>query len=184
MPIKVDIVDNSTQVKVKQKSTQDVHVKSNCDIKEHVLDSKIEQEIKDRREADAYLQYEIDNINAQGKIHFITVYTATGTFSTEVLNLLISDRLNKLVYLDNIYSLSMKDNRYWRYMGDTTDPNTLNTIVVDTVTGEWTYSSIGNAVLQNHIADNNRHLREGEREFWNNKLNFEADGELLEFNRN
>ena len=69
-------------------------------------------------------------------------------------------------------------------MGQTTDPNMLNTIVVDTVNREWTYSSIGNAELQNHIADNNRHLREGEREFWNNKLNFETNEELLEFNRN
>lgn len=182
MPIKVDIVDNSTQVKVKQKSTQDVHVKSNCDIKEHYLDSKLEQEINDRREADAELQSQI--VRKQDKIYFIDVPSATGTFLESVLNLLISSRLNKLVYLDNIYSLSMKDNRYWRYMGDTTDPNMLNTIVVDTVTGEWTYSSIGNAVLQNHIADNNRHLREGEREFWNNKLNFAKDDEILEFNRN
>ena len=69
-------------------------------------------------------------------------------------------------------------------MGSTTDPNNLNTIVVDTVTGEWTYSAIGNATLQEHIADNNRHLRSGEREFWNNKLNVVNQDELLEFNRN
>lgn len=69
-------------------------------------------------------------------------------------------------------------------MGDTTDPNMLNTIVVDTVTGEYTYSLIGNALLQEHIADNNRHLRPGEREFWNNKINVDIEEELLEFNRN
>lgn len=182
MPIKVDIVDNSSTVRVRPNSKDEVHVKSSCDTKEKVLEAKIDKEIEERKEADAELQAQI--ITKQDKIYFITVFESAGTLSEDVLNLLISSRLNKLVYLDNIYSLSTKDNRYWRYMGDTTDPNNLNTIVVDTVTGEYAYSSIGNAVLQNHIADENRHLREGEREFWNNKLNLNREEEILEFNRN
>lgn len=182
MPIKVDIVDNSSQVRIKPKSKDEVHVHGGCDTTGKVLNAKIDKEIADRKEADEELQRQI--ITKQDKIYFINLFDAEGTLSEDVLNLLISSRLNKLVYLDNIYSLSTKDNRYWRYMGQTTDPNMLNTIVVDTVTGEYVYSSIGNAVLQNHIADNNRHLREGEREFWNNKLNLEADDELLTFNRN
>ena len=172
MPIKVDVINNHSGV----------HVKPGCDATGKYLEAKIDQEIVDRKEADNELQKQI--ITKQDKIVFITVSEPIGTLSEDVLNLLISSRLNKLVYLENVYSLSTKDNRYWRYMGQTTDPNMLNTIVVDTVTGEYTYSSIGNAVLQNHIADNNRHLREGEREFWNNKLNLEADEELLTFNRN
>ena len=101
-----------------------------------------------------------------------------------MLNLLISSRLNKLVYNESVYSLSIKEGKYWRYMGETTDPNILHTIVVDSVTGDYVFSEIGNAELQNHIADDNRHLRPGEREFWNNKLNVETTEELLKFNRN
>ena len=79
--------------------------------------------------------------------------------------------------------MSYKDRQFRRYLLSGIDPNVLYTIVVDTTTGEYTYSEIGNAELQNHIADNERHIREGEREFWNNKLNFNQEGELLEFNR-
>ena len=172
MPIKVDVISNHSGV----------HVKPGCDATGKYLEAKIDQEIIDRKEADDELQKQI--ITKQDKIVFITVFEPTGTLEEDTLNLLISSRLNKLIYLDNIYSLSTKDNRYWRYMGQTTDPNLLNTIVVDSVTGEYTYSSIGNAELQNHINDNERHLRQGEREFWNNKLNYETTGEILEFNRN
>ena len=182
MPIKVDIIDNSSQVRVRPKGQEEVHVKGGCDTTGKHLEAKIDKEIVDRKEADEELQRQI--ITKQDKIVFITLLDGHGTLEEDVLNLLISSRLNKLVYLDNIYSLSTKDNRYWRYMGDTTDPNILHTIVVDTVTGEYIFSEIGNAELQNHIADNNRHLREGEREFWNNKLNLTTEDELLEFNRN
>lgn len=182
MPIDVKIINNSSQVCVKPKSQDEVNVKSDCDTKEKVIESKLKQEREERIAADEYLQYQINQ--KQNNIYFIDLYSAQGTLDPDTLNLLISSRLNKLIYLESVYSLSMKDNRYWRYMGDTTDPNMLNTIVVDTVTGEWTYSAIGNALLQEHIADNNRHLRSGEREFWNNKLNVVNQDELLEFNRN
>lgn len=181
MPIKVDIIDNSSQVRVKPKSQDEVHVKGGCGITDKHLEIKIDKEIKDRKEADEELQRQI--ITKQDKIVFITLLDAHGTLEEEVLNLLISSRLNKLVYLDSVYSLSVKDGKYWRYMGDTTDPNILHTIVVDTITGEYTFSEISNVVLQTHIEDNNKHLREGEREFWNDKLNCQLDGELLEFNR-
>lgn len=181
MPIKVDIVDNSSQVRVKPKSNDEVHVHGGCDTTGKALNAKIDKEIVDRKEADKELYNLI--ITKQDKIHFITIFEPVGTLPQDVLNLLMSSRLNKLVYNNNIYSLSMKNNNYWRYMGDTTDPNTLNTIVVDSVLGNYTYSSISNSLLLDHIADDNRHIREGERQFWNNKLNCETDEEILEFNR-
>lgn len=182
MPIKVDIIDNSSQVRVKPKSQDEVHVKADCDTKGKALDAKLDKEIKERKEADAELQAQI--VTKQDKIYFITVFEPEGTLSEDVLNLLISSRLNRIVYNENVYYLSLKDNRYWRYMGDTTNPNTLNTIVVDTNTGYYAYSLIINGELQAHIADNDRHIREGEREFWNNKLNVRREDEVLEFNRN
>ena len=182
MPIDVRIHDNTNTVRVKPSSNDLVKVSSGCAAEGSRLESLIKEERKERIAADEDLQYQI--LNKEDKIKYIEVFSSSGTFDEEVLNLLISNRLNRIIYNDNYYMLSTKDNRYWRYMGQTTDPNMLNTIVVDTVNREWTYSSIGNAELQNHIADNNRHLREGEREFWNNKLNFETNEELLEFNRN
>lgn len=182
MPIKVNVHDNTSTIKVKPSCSDTIKVESGCASEGTRLEALIKEETKERKEADEYLQYQI--LNKEDKIKYIEIFSSEGTFDNEVLNLLISNRLNRIIYNDNYYMLSTKDNRYWRYMGQTTDPNTLNTIVVDTISGEWTYSYIENAVLQNHIADNNRHLREGEREFWNNKLNLEAQGELLEFNRN
>ncbi len=35
-----------------------------------------------------------------------------------------------------------------------------------------------------HIGDTSVHIQEGERAFWNNKLNYVLDGEVLELNRN
>ena len=182
MPIKVDIVNNSSQVRVKPKGNSEVKVDYNCDIKEKVLNAKIEKEIEDRKEADNTLYNLI--VRKQDKIYFIDLLDESGTLPSDVLNLLISSRLNKLVYQNNIYSLASKDNRYWRYIGDTTNPNIINTIVVDSISGEYVYSAIINAELQNHINDNDRHIRNGERDFWNRKFNYTADGEILKFNRN
>lgn len=40
-------------------------------------------------------------------------------------------------------------------------------------------------LLQEHIEDIGVHIQPGEREFWNNKLNYnEPEGDLLEFTRN
>ena len=102
MPIKVDIIDNSSQVRVRPKSNEEVHVKSGCDTTGKYLEAKIDKEIVDRKEADEELQRQI--ITKQDKIYFINLFDAEGTLSEDVLNLLISSRLNKLVYLDNIYS--------------------------------------------------------------------------------
>ena len=40
-------------------------------------------------------------------------------------------------------------------------------------------------ILQEHIEDTGLHIQPGEREFWNNKLNYEKpEGDLLRFTRN
>ena len=39
-------------------------------------------------------------------------------------------------------------------------------------------------ILQEHMEDTGMHLQPGERDFWNNKLNYnEPEGDLLEFTR-
>ena len=40
-------------------------------------------------------------------------------------------------------------------------------------------------ILQEHLKDTGVHIQPGEREFWNNKLNYEEpEGDLLRFTRN
>ena len=40
-------------------------------------------------------------------------------------------------------------------------------------------------ILQEHLQDTGVHIQPGEREFWNNKLNYEEpEGDLLRFTRN
>lgn len=40
-------------------------------------------------------------------------------------------------------------------------------------------------LLHQHLEDTGVHIQPGEREFWNNKLNYvEPEGDLLEFTRN
>jgi len=180
MPIPVKVHDNSSTVKVKPTNNTDaININYGCNTEGARLESLIKTETIERKEAD-----EILRVTKQDKIYFIHLSTAQGILSEEMLNLLISSRLNKLVYQDNIYSLCLKQDNWWRYIGDTIDPNIKQTIVVNVANGEYAYSQIDNLLLLNHIEDDNRHLRTGEREFWNNKLNLTAQDELLEFNRN
>ena len=179
MPIDVRIHDNTNNVRVKPSTNDVVNVETGCNAEGNRLEHLIKEERKERIAADQYLL-----LNKEDKIKYIEIFSDTGTFDTEVLNLLISNRLNRIIYGDNYYILSIKDGNLWRYKGGNLDPNIVNTIIVDVSTGEWVYSPIGNTLLQHHLDDVNRHLREGEREFWNNKLNFEIEEELLEFNRN
>ena len=168
--IRVNPVDNNDEVKVRQNNSA-------------YLDSKINKEIQDRINADNQLQEEINQ--KQDTIKFININSERGFLDEESLNLLISSKVNKILYLNsNIYSLGSINNKYWRYIGETTDPNMIQTIVIDTETGEYVYSAIGNKVLQDHIADNERHVTQEEKNCWNNKLNFERNGETLQFNRN
>ena len=39
-------------------------------------------------------------------------------------------------------------------------------------------------LLRKHIEDQNIHVTQEEKNFWNAKLNYDVDGEILTFNRN
>ena len=60
MPIDVKIINNSSQVCVKPKSQDEVNIKSDCDTKEKVIESKLKQEREERIAGDEYLQAQID----------------------------------------------------------------------------------------------------------------------------
>lgn len=173
MPISIRVRDNTSVIKVKADSSQDnIPIECGGEIDTKRLESLIHAEEKSRIEADENLQYQI--LNKEDKVHWIEILTSQGTFDSEVLNLLISSRLNKIVYQNRIYSLATKDESIWRYTGSTNDPNIINTIVVNVETGEYAYSMIRNQTLEEHIADNSRHITNEERDFWDNKVTADA----------
>lgn len=161
MSIKVDIKPNR-HIPVHLKEDEEIKVKE-CNISWRIIKQELDKK--------------------EDKVQYIEILEPNGVFDTKTLNLLISNNLNKIIYQNKYYNLSYKDNSVRRYLLSGIDPNIIYTVTVDMHTGQWHYNMILNQELQEHIADNNRHIREGEREFWNNKLNFEARGEVLEFNR-
>ena len=56
MPIKIDVVDNSSQVRVKPTDNKTVKLKDDCDTKEARIDSLIKTERAERIAADQLLQ--------------------------------------------------------------------------------------------------------------------------------
>ena len=68
MPIKVNIVDSSSTVRVKPKCHEDeVEVKTGCDVKAKFLDQKINEEIANREAADEVLDEKIQKEKADRK---------------------------------------------------------------------------------------------------------------------
>lgn len=146
MPIKIDIVDNSSTVRVRPKSNAPVDASGGEAAFDHALATKLTIETKERKAADLDLQNQLDKKPSQFELNytedtgelkldafdkngnpvattstiieippaadFITLDRPHGILPEDLLNYLIANKLNKLVYLDSIYSLSMKDSRY------------------------------------------------------------------------
>jgi len=177
MPIKVDVIDTSSTVRVRPKSNEIVRTENGEVIFDRALAAKLAEETKERKAADLELQAQLDTKPSQfdltftkdtGELKleafdkfgnpvdttsttievpeaadFIVVEEPHGIFSEDLLNYLIANKLNKLVYLHYIYSLAYTDERYWIYtVGSAIDPGIIYTIVVDTTTGEYVYSEI------------------------------------------
>ena len=105
----------------------------------------------------------------QDKIRIIKVLDTEGTFIEEVLDLLKNNDVNKLIYGDSIYSLSVKDGNYKKYY--TKNPNAIyNEIFVNIETGYYKLSSKIDIRLEAHINNSTAHITEQERQYWNNKV--------------
>lgn len=94
MPIKLDIVDNNSSVRVKPQSSDQVNVRSNCGIDMHRLEVLIKQ-----------LQETKQNLGFVYIDEFVG-REFTGTIPLNLLNLLKSYLINKIAYQGNVYSLS------------------------------------------------------------------------------
>lgn len=169
MPIPIKVRDNTSNIRVRPvDNTAEITITSSTDARIKALDGKINKEIDDRITADENLQAQI--ITKQDEILFINLTSESGILSEEALNSLKASRVNKIVYNKRIYSLGTRDEMIWTYVGSTNNPNLINTIIVNIETGNYEYVGINNRVLEEHIADNSRHITDAEREFWNNKV--------------
>ena len=199
MPVKLNIVDNNSEVRVKPKSNDEVRLKPDCGIDNARYEALVNKERQERIAADEILQRQI----TENKINFIpldsyiteqTSYQKSGVLPESILLFLRSNRLNKVVLGNKIYYLSIKDDNIQQYFSNTSnnipnEPN-FNRVDLNTDTGEfiikdsWLDAQMKKAI--NHMNDTNIHITPEERVFWNNKLNCEDEvsGEELILNRN
>ena len=199
MPVKLNIVDNNSEVRVKPKSNDEVRLKPDCGIDNARYEALVNKERQERIAADEILQRQI----TENKINFIpldsyiteqTSYQKSGVLPESILLFLRSNRLNKVVSGNKIYYLSIKDGNIQQYFSNTSnnipnEPN-FNRVDLNTDTGEfiikdsWLDAQMKKAI--NHMNDTNIHITPEERVFWNNKLNCEDEvsGEELILNRN
>ena len=106
MSVKVNVIDNNSNIRTKTSSKDDVAVKSNCNIQTKVLDAKIDKEIEDRKAADTILQLTKQNLGFIILDGYFVPGTHSGNLPQSMLNLLISYLINKVSINGHIYYLS------------------------------------------------------------------------------
>lgn len=167
MPVKVNVVDNSSQVRVKPKDNEEVKVRNSCDVINKAQDARINKEIQDRIAADKNLQIQINQ--KQDEIEFITIYDLVGIIPSYELSLLIKNRINRLIYQDKIYYFSIKEGNIRKYF-TTVQTTEYNEIDVNTNNGNYEVKSTMPPEIKRHVEDTTIHITEDERQFWNNKV--------------
>ena len=152
MPIKVNVVDNSSEVRVK----------TGCNVINKAQDARIDKEIQDRIAADKNLQIQINQ--KQDEIEFITVYDLVGIIPSYELSLLVKNRVNRLIYQDKIYYYSIKDGNIRKYF-TTAQTTEYNEIDVNINNGNYEVKSTMPPEIKKHIEDTTIHITEEERQF-------------------
>lgn len=176
MPIKVDIVDNNSSVRVKPHSKNDIPVRPDDRTNNARLEALIEREKQERIAADEALQRQID----ENKINFIpldnyiteeTPYIKEGILPEIILKYLKNNQLNKIVLGNKVYYLSIKDGNIQQYFSNTSssisgEPN-FNRVDLNIKTGEFiikdTWLDEQVKLAQRHRADTEVHIQPGER---------------------
>lgn len=110
--------------------------------------------------------------NKQDKIEFVEINpeTTTGQLSPTKLNLLTTNMVNRLLRDDKIYYLSIKEGNTRKYFS--TSAEDYDEIDIDITTGRY---QVKNTKVIDHINNTTIHITQDEREFWNNKLNYDED---------
>ena len=86
MPIKIDIHDNSSHVRLKPKSTEPIEIDSNSDIDIAILEALIREEIANRIEADIDLQNQINSLSLEAARYILIDENTDGSVQISLLN--------------------------------------------------------------------------------------------------
>ncbi len=165
MPIKVDINNNSSHVRVRpisqdevrvkpkdnqtviikpETTTEQVNTRAGTDILIIQRDKKIEAEKKERIEADDKL-----NQQKQDKIKFIEVYDLQGVIDPANLSLLNNSLVNQILYNHTYYKLVFKDGQVRKYF-TASQATVYNEIDIDMATGYYRIIQKVDPALQEH----------------------------------
>ena len=188
MPIKLNVVDNNSSVRVKPKSNDEVPVKPNCGIDNARYEALVNKERQERIAADEALQAQIDD----NKINFIPLddyiiidrpQQKEGIIPENILVYLRNNKLNKVILGNKIYYLSVRDGNTQQYFSNTSnnipgEPN-LNRVDLNIETGEFvikdTWLDAKMKLAIDHINNQDIHVTLDDKLRWNNKLNCEDE---------
>lgn len=109
-----------------------------------------------------------------------TIITLDGT--SGVLNqtqaTLLAKNVNSVIKLgSNYYRIQLKNRNEWLFATVDTDTTSRKLITIDVPEFTWEFTVIQEPSVEQHAADTNLHIQPGERDFWNNKLNYTIDSE-------
>lgn len=110
--------------------------------------------------------------NKQDKIEFveIPVENMTGQISSQELSVLTSNRINRLLRGNRIYYLSIREGDIRKYFS--TIEEDYDEIDIDITNGIY---QVKNTRVIDHINDTTIHITQEDRDYWNNKLNYNED---------
>ena len=104
-----------------------------------------------------------------GGVQFVYVDSLSGTLDSDTLSLLLMNKVNRIVYADTVYYLSIIESDYRKFFSRV-QSSVYNEIDVNIKTGVYTIISKEDPLLHDHIADTDIHVTAKEKAFWNDKV--------------
>ena len=111
----------------------------------------------------------IELTKKQDLIKFIYITNTSGILDVEELGLLLENKVNRLVFNNTIYYLSIIENEIRKYFSKNQSSKN-NEIQVNSTTGEYEVISKIDPILEQHIENRNIHVSAEDRLFWDNKV--------------
>lgn len=156
MPIKLNVVDNNSEVRVRPKSNDEVRLKPDCGIDNARYEALVNKEKQERIEADRELQDTKQNLGYI-RLEDYLISGPIGQFDPATTELLKKYLVNKLSFNGYIYSLNMS-------AGDRKIYFCPRDIEYNKVEVNFTDGSFG-------LLKNNEHTVTADQiQFWNNKV--------------
>ena len=146
--------------------------------------------VKGEAEAD-YREGYVNLTPANLGLMMIEINEPSGTLPESYVRLLTNNTMNLIGYevgqgKSYAFRLHSWTGENWTYGAVSEDYKTTYTIVLNTTTGAYQYSSSQSGTeeeIEEHVSDSAIHVSDEDRENWNNKVSCAIDGEILEFIR-